>query len=486
MEIQCIGHFKLLFCLLRLESHDKIQEMALHVLSNVTGSAECVDDIAASKVMGFVIQILYSLPEQRPLALTVLHALIGDSRLVKEVLANGGVVALVHSFCHSSDTESREKAAEVLAKMSADKLTGPKARIALSKFLPDIFLDAVKKSPETGVQMFESSHENPELIWNDETRATLTRVVGQLAERHQQHLRQNPDAAFVYDEAAIPKAIASQNELVISGIYIRLFIANPGWVLRRPREILTDLLETTLQLMQAGHVDLQRLEEVSTALLKLLSTQPALAEVVPATGYLSRIFSAMATADGTVIKAAVLIVSELSRSSACIENMATCNNCVKPMTRALKQRQDLVGVCCDAFARIFSGHHDSLVKQALDANLVQDLLGFLEKTPGPDPETRALIVKALKSMEASLTHGERVAAILKANPIWAQYAQQRHDLFIKSDSGVAGALTNQAPPGVAGYLTSSTASKAAASAPSLPPPIDSENLHNPVDNNPLL
>ena len=336
--------------------------------------------------------------------------------------------------------------------------------------------------------MFESSHENPELIWNESTRSTLTRIVSELAQKHQQHLRTNPDTSFSFDESAVPKAMAADNpdnELIISGIYVRLFIANPGWVLRRPREFLTDLMEAALQLMQAPKgTDMQKLEDVATALLKLLSTQPALAEVVPATGYLSRIFAAMATVDGTVVKASLLIVSELSRSGACVENMANCNNCVKPMKRALTLRKDLVGVCCDAFARIFSGHHDSLVKQALECKLVEELLSFLD-SPVPDPETRALIVKALKSMEASLTYGEKVSALLKASPVWSQYAQQRHDLFIKSESGVAGALTNQAPPGVAGYLTS-TVSKAAASAPTLPPPIDSENVHNPVDNNPLM
>ena len=45
VDIQCIGHFKLLFSLLRLGRCPKIQEMALHVLLNVTGSTECIDDI---------------------------------------------------------------------------------------------------------------------------------------------------------------------------------------------------------------------------------------------------------------------------------------------------------------------------------------------------------------------------------------------------------------------------------------------------------
>lgn len=43
-------------------------------------------------------------------------------------------------------------------------------RIALSKFLPQIFIDAMNDNPEASVTMFEGNHENPELVWNDDTR----------------------------------------------------------------------------------------------------------------------------------------------------------------------------------------------------------------------------------------------------------------------------------------------------------------------------
>lgn len=92
VEIQCIGHFKLLFCLLRLESYKKLQEMTLNVLVNVTGSKECIDDISASQVFHFLLQSIYSLPEQRPVSLAVLNSLVGDTRLVKECLAQGKIV----------------------------------------------------------------------------------------------------------------------------------------------------------------------------------------------------------------------------------------------------------------------------------------------------------------------------------------------------------------------------------------------------------
>ena len=67
-------------------------------------------------------------------------------------------------------TPTREKSAEVLSKMVMDKLVGPKVRICVTRFLPTIFLDAMKQSPEAAVSMLDSEHENPELIWNEDTR----------------------------------------------------------------------------------------------------------------------------------------------------------------------------------------------------------------------------------------------------------------------------------------------------------------------------
>ena len=71
----------------------------------------------------------------------------------------------------------REKSAEVLSKMVMDKLVGPKVRICVTRFLPTIFLDAMKQSPEAAVSMLDSEHENPELIWNEDTRKKVNSEV---------------------------------------------------------------------------------------------------------------------------------------------------------------------------------------------------------------------------------------------------------------------------------------------------------------------
>ena len=213
---------------------------------------------------------------------------------------------------------------------------GPKVRIAVSRFLPEIFLDAMKNSAETTIRMYENSHENPELIWNDTSRDNLVKHLSQLAKDHVLHLKKTPEMPWrsPQDEAAASGIITNggininqssanlQNELVISGIYIRLFIANPGCVLRKPREFLIDLMESILQLMNSKENNNEKLECLTTALVKLLEVEPPMAEIVPATGYIGRIVSSMSTVGSGMQKPPVLILHELSRSTMCIEAIA--------------------------------------------------------------------------------------------------------------------------------------------------------------------
>lgn len=86
---------------------------------------------------------------------------------------------------------------------------------------------------------------------------------------------------------------------------------------------------------------------------------------------------------------------------------------------------------------------DSLIRQALECQLIPYLLNLLESrieaTSNP-AMVKAQIVAALKAMTSNLTYGDRVAHILNQNPVWAEYRDQKHDLFI-TDTNVRGYLT---------------------------------------------
>lgn len=53
----------------------------------------------------------------------------------------------------------------------------------------------------------------------------------------------NPDHRFTLSEDFAVVFAEAAGEIVVGGVFLRLFIANPGWVLRKPKEFLTELLE---------------------------------------------------------------------------------------------------------------------------------------------------------------------------------------------------------------------------------------------------
>lgn len=71
------------------------------------------------------------------------------------LLFTGGLIYLLDLFCNGTNPTVRERSAELFSKMMSDKLIGPKVKIVLAKFLPAIFMDAMRDSAEASVHMFE-------------------------------------------------------------------------------------------------------------------------------------------------------------------------------------------------------------------------------------------------------------------------------------------------------------------------------------------
>lgn len=63
--------------------------------------------------------------------------------------------------------------------------------------------------------------------------------------------------------------LVDPNEVVIGGVYLRLFIANPAWTLRKPREFLSELMETCLNLMVKDKIEVHFLKLFSDVSLAL-------------------------------------------------------------------------------------------------------------------------------------------------------------------------------------------------------------------------
>lgn len=199
----------------------------------------------------------------------------------------GVVIYLLDLFCNSNNAQVRETSAELLAKMTSDKLSGPKVRITVCKFLPAVFLDAMIDSPSISVQMLESEHEHPELIWNEKTRDRVSQIIRKIADKFYHNQKQSPD--YQWKDPDMLSDITT-SELVVSGVYLRLYAANPGWTLRRPRQFLSDLLDFIVENANRSGTPKEVLEISTSALVGFLNNQPHMADTVPVLGHIPKLF----------------------------------------------------------------------------------------------------------------------------------------------------------------------------------------------------
>lgn len=323
VELQCIGHFEMLFGFVstNMSARDKeTKALGLEIVSLVSRNKECVNEFAACEILG---QFLIALKddELRPMQMRVLETLSGllnVQRMVKEAQSKGAVVYLLELFCNSRNPQIRECCADLLGKMTADKLSGPKIRISVCKFLPGVFLDAMIESPPIAVQMFESTHEHPELIWNDKTRDTVIDAVIRFSNDFWQ--KQSTNSKILWKDPDTLQEITS-NELIVSGVYLKLFVTNPGWTLRKPKQFLSDLLDFVAANISKTSTakEKESLELSTSALIALLNAQPNLADSVPVLGHIPKFFTQLSIQP----KSALKVLHQLALSEVRSRNLLT-------------------------------------------------------------------------------------------------------------------------------------------------------------------
>lgn len=87
-------------------------------------------------------------------------------------------------------------------------------------------------------------------------------------------------AVLKFQDASDEKCAYSgvmSDELVIAGVFLRLFIANPSWQVRHPKQFTTELIEKVLECMGQPTPEL---DIVTSAFVALLANHPSVADHV--------------------------------------------------------------------------------------------------------------------------------------------------------------------------------------------------------------
>lgn len=443
-EPLCKGRFRLLTQYLMCP---QFESTVLSLLSSVCANSECVADMVGMGIVPGLLVVTATAKRNAPVVVTCLNCLIvivSHPQIVKEAIQKGAIIYLLDLFCSTStvDPVVRQKSSETLSRLCADKLSGPRVKILLQKFLPPIYIEAMAESPPSAVQLFDSNTENPELVWNDAARYNATAAIqhmkGELFAAHRQDLSVDwrlPSESFQVDYGVC-------GELIIGGIYIRLYVANSSWNLRKPREFLRDLLEFAFspptEQSRAGLSNSRKddqLEMVGSALSMLLSTHAHLCDSLPPMGYMNKVLQSIQSDKPVFKKIGLLVLRSITCSNACLEALTQLDT-VQSIVNGMKQRSiDTVPVVCEALNYLFAAKMSELVNQALKSGIIPILLDLLrcgQADLGPSPSSvKANIVQALQYMSQDETHGQEVDNILSRSEVWKQYRDQvKHWSFL--------------------------------------------------------
>ncbi|XP_024523013.1 dnaJ homolog subfamily C GRV2 isoform X1 [Selaginella moellendorffii] len=492
----------------------QIPELCLSILSQLTSFAPCVEAIASDRSgLLLLLQLLLTSPACRDGTLRVLYALASTSELAWAAAKHGGVVYILQLLLPLQEeipSQQRAAAASLLGKLLSQPMHGPRVAITLGRFLPDGLVSVVRDGPgEAVVIALEQTTETPELVW---TPAMATSLSAQLATMAADLYREQTKGRVL--EWDLPEQPAGQQDMrdepQVGGVYVRLFLKDPKFPLRNPKRFLEGLLDQYVAAAAATHArgpqpaDAELPLLLSAALVSLLRVQPALADHAGHLGYVPKLVAAMAkegrreimssaeimvstggikdeswdlddgdkgqTLQERVRLSCLRVLHQLASSTVCAEAMATSGlgspQVVPLLVKAIGWQGGSV-LALETLKRVTAAGNrarDALVAQGLKVGLVEILLGLLDWRAGGrnglcqqmkwnESEAsvgRVLAVEILRAFGEEGAHSARVQEILNLSEVWNAYKDQKHDLFLPSNSQMAAA-------GIAGLIEGSTA-----------------------------
>ncbi|MFH4982194.1 hypothetical protein AB6A40_008903 [Gnathostoma spinigerum] len=377
LEILLIGHFKVIFSFLKAEFGSEVLLKALKIVSLAASNRECISDISSATQLVSILVLIVKLPDTIKVILPLLISLSSSGTFVKELLECGGLLYILNIFCESHSVhEDRLASAELLTKLQNDKLTGPRWTRFIGRYLPPIFIDALRDSPKTAISMFDSSNENPELIWNDSARNNVKRTISNSL--NQLYASQSVDPSTKWNSNEIGSNCAYSDlmsgEVVVAGVFLRLFIANPSWSVRHPKEFTTQLMERVIELIRCPSFEL---ESVTSAFVGLIRNHPTVADQLPSQGYLPQFCEAVSSASVKSCRSAILILNALTENAYCTDAL-TKLNCVAGIMQAMKNQPASVREGIHAVKNMAKRNTSGFASQFISTGMIHYLLKLLD------------------------------------------------------------------------------------------------------------
>eukprot|EP00736_Rhodelphis_marinus_P007754 Rmarinus@m.16594 len=414
---------------------------ALDALDAVTHSAPHAKSLTDSPGLATVLLVLPRYPATRLGALKVANAIAGTTQFIPRLEACGllpyTLLVLMEEKEEVGANDVRKQACSVLSRCLVDRMHGERFSIQLSRLLPGSIVAALRSDPAAVPLQLDRNHENPDLVWNKKTREQLLAQLRGLSSEFCAKQAADKSAKFLLPDTFKLDYLSDKGELVVGGVYIRLFLKDPSYQLRDPRGFMVALCEHTINQASKPDVTEEELTSLSVAVVALFHNNAVLLDQAAHLGYVKRAFSIMTSAGKArpaSQEAFLRFVHTVAASKACVHKMEDAQ-CLASLKSVMEPLPNIIALAAETVDRVAQHGCPGVVAQAFQCDFVPFLLSLLELNTdklNEAAQTKARVVSALKAFAAEPVHGSRVLEILDNSPVWKRFKDQRHDLFLTS------------------------------------------------------
>jgi len=250
------------------------------------------------------------------------------------------------------------------------------------------------------------------------------------------YTRQSEDSTALaeLDEDFAVEYSCLQEEVNVGGIYLRLFLQNPNYNIRKPEKFVETLFGTheTLSRMEGMAKDLGT---ICTCVLTILKVKVVLCDHVANLGYVERLMEEQNLVTSHGRKGMLKYMLLLANSATACEKFARDGGGLKTMMTIFENNKGDRKECLDVVRRMMCGAKVSvrteLTAQLEEQGYIEAIMSMLQQKDTPMP-TKVAGVEVLKEMlqDEDESTADAVKSKLDAHPEWAEYRDMKHDLFV--------------------------------------------------------
>lgn len=363
-----------------------------------------------------------------PLFVLLHHVCLFSQGFEHALFASGLWVLFLHLILLPAEdalATIRQLSVAVLQGWSHNEDVQAISRVTFRRLLPEYMVLLLTEDNPDALHAFDASTCTAEMIWNAQMKATAATVVRGAFEGFVEAFREGRE--FVLDEDAEVVYEQLQNETVIGGVFVKIYLNYEAYQLRQPQEFVDALMkefcgvaalydnskpENIATSAEEENKRAERLDLAVSALCKVCRLEgPAILEYFASSGYVARIVEQWELCEqkhalnGPISTACCSIVKQIAETPECLPVLIQKPTLLRILLNSLREGSENALDVSAILLSLFKARTTELVEYVMELNMISLLFSCVKNPVQVECENAENVATEIKVGEKGKGEG---------------------------------------------------------------------------------